>query len=783
MTAIPDWTDASNSFDHVTGDGFTHSTRDAVDGYVTGGAFASSEIQQEQAIPAGYEYGVAVLTFQRATIISGDTGRVYLEALSGSGGSVVATTDTGLETTTVDVWQRRRLSLSLPDGATHVRVRVVANRAAGSGSSGAAFDDFDLRIHKTLAPVYSFERSFTALPPQPTPATWQQFHLAWPDHALPELVMAHGVYGISVPQPISGEGLQWSDVTGLDASPFFGNFGESDQLASEIERTAYTFTAGGPHLQLFGNGSKRRGNFQRSESFTVRVVLKVRDIGSGCGVVGARDGSGVGWGIEITSGGLARAVLEGNSGTKTATSVARIDDGAPHQLVMVYSADDDTLRIYVDRRGYVETSTASGMGEFQTAITPAGTYPMRIGTSAAATDTFGGEMLELDLVKGTAYTEEQVSALWTYVGYDSIVSAQSHAVWVPVEANDDGVMLVRVATDQAPIGYLGSARGIATTFGSANLWTSNDVSSTSAWEAESTVTATRTGIVDPTGLAKGIRIAGDTTHGLVIPSIAIGASSGTVNLCVFARALSGTPSLSIALLSSADVSKDTDSFTMSTEWQLVPITALAWDGATSTCKLRFRCASTFELAHVAWCERADAAGARRPAVFQDAGVTLSNVYHTGDVEHPVRLNHEGEVDIEGVAANALPEALYVAAIGVTGDDTATRAIGCGSSQTPGALHYDSAEAFESAFGTAIDWSDEWRIRARWCRAGIPTDATDTFFGVVVTGSVNSDVQDARTAAWSVGSDPLDNTTIGTPLSCLDAYIRRFAVKSREPKLG
>lgn len=790
---IPDWTDETNSFEHVTGDGFTHSTRDGAEGYVVGGDFASSEISQTQSIPDGFRVGArAVLTFQRGNIgdNTDDLGRVYLEALSVAD-AVLLSADTGDESfSPADEWTPRRLVLDLPEGATQLRVRLVATRDGGSGVLAAAFDDFDLRVHKLLDPSYVYEIDFTAPSVQPTPATWPQFHLAWPDLVLPEILVAHGIHGISAPRPISSEGIAWSDVTGNEATAFVGQFGALSSLVgsnydSRVYREAFQFVHAGPHLQLIGVGSKRRGDFTSDDSFTVVVHLKVHEYGTGAGICGIRDStSGNGWGVGLNSSGKVVATLKGTSGTKTATSAASIADGAPHQVAVVYSADDETLKLYVDRLAAVSTSTASGLGEFALPTTPVGTYPLRIGTDAAATDVFGGELLMFASWPTTGLTQSEVRSMWTYGALASGVEPQlSHAVWVPSETSDElgGTALVRCATTQAPIGYAGSSYGLALTHGSENLWPSNDTSETAEWVAESTVTATRS-IQDNTGLARGIRIAGDATHGLVVPGLAIGASSGTVNVVVFARALSGTPSLGVELLSSADAVKDSDSKTLSTSWQRIAVTGLSWDGATATCKLRFRCASTFELAHVAWCERVGDAGERIPTVFQDAGVTLSNLYTVVDEEHTAQLNDEGELDVAGVATVALPASLFIASIGVTGDNSATRSLGIGASWEPAATHYDSSETPEVAVGSVLNWTQEWRLRARWNRIGIPSAAGDTFFGIVVTGSANSDVQDARTAAWTAGSSALDVTTIGAATYCLDCYVRRFAVRAREPRL-
>jgi hypothetical protein len=82
MATIPDWTDVSNSFELETTS--PHSTLDASASYAVGGPFSQSEIKQEITLSAGYEYGDAVLTYQRANMLADDRGAVVLEALNAS---------------------------------------------------------------------------------------------------------------------------------------------------------------------------------------------------------------------------------------------------------------------------------------------------------------------------------------------------------------------------------------------------------------------------------------------------------------------------------------------------------------------------------------------------------------------------------------------------------------------------------------------------------------------------------------------------------------------------
>jgi hypothetical protein len=790
--SIVGWTDVDNTFELIDDDeALTHSTRDGVAGYVVGGPYATSSISRVIAISDPPTYGTAVLTYQRANIgNTDDWGRVRLEALDAADATLDTEETTFGPITTENVWQRGRLFLSLPEGTTQLRVTLFATRNGMSGNSAAAFDDFSLRVHRSLEPSYVVDIDFTERPQQPTPRSWQRWHGAWPNAtALVDAVVAHGVMAVSGPRPISSESIVWSDAGTYAAVPFLGNFGiaacDRDYLTSGTYREAFGFTYQGPHIQLVGNGTKRRGNFASDASFAVRVVLKARQYGSGAGIVGCRSTTtGIGWGISLTATGAVRATLQGVSGAKTATSSASIADGAPHQVVMVYDATAQTLRVYVDRRGYVETSTASSMGEFSLSASLANV--VRIGTDRSGTDVFGGEVLELDLIPSgaIAFGQDEIESMWPYVAVDDVTADQSHAVWVPQEPCTDldaDVTLVRVATDQLAFGYAGGEHGLATTGATTNLWPSNDPASTSAFEAETTVTVTR-GVLDNTGLLRGIRVAGDATHGLKVTPTSFGASAGKANVILFARATSGTPSLSLAAMNASDVAVDAESLALTTSWKQFSVT-LDWAGSASG-YLRLRCASTFEVSSVGYASYVVAA--LIPSVIQDAGVLLSPVHAVVANEAPLQLNAEGELDITGVATLATPAAsAIVGALTVDGaGDIDRRSLQCEASAVPRFVHYDGSASSATANGAAIDWSVEWRLRGRWNRQGIPSTTDDEFAGIVVEGSADSDVQDARSAAFSIASAPIDTFEIGASSGdSLDAYIRRFAVRARESRLG
>ncbi len=798
MTAIPNWTDVSNSF--VLGTTSPYATLAASANYAQGGPFASSEIKQESAITDGYQYGQVVATFARKNALASDLGTVTIEALS-AGSVVLATVTTGAESfATLNVWYRRKLVLQLPDGAVTIRVRLIATRTLGSGNSGACFDDFDVRVFKDLDPVDVLDLTYDAHAVQPVVTSWQEFHLAFPDLAGPALVFSSAVAstGASLSSHVSySETVAWSDGSYQAPRSCIAPWGDGVLTAACFE---FVRAASGVAVDLqVTDGSTERGAYTSEDDFTVRVVMRVTEYGlaAACGVVGRRDGTGIGWGIQIDATGHAKAVLQGDGGTKTATSTTTIHDLAVHQLVLVYNATADTLRIYVDRRGYNETSTASALGEFAVE-----TAALRIGRDAASSQTVPAQIVEVDLIPH-AYTQAEVESMWTF-GADptgATTPVLSSAVWVPQEPIGDGfisgtgVMLSRCATDQMPIGYStgltsddGTGLGLAVTRGSTNLIPSNDTSDVAKWAAEATVTVTR-GVTDATSLPKGIRVAGSVGAGLVLTPIAIGASSGTVALVLFVRAtnfiLTGT--VNVELLSSADVVKATGSFTAGAPWARVALTGLAWDGATATCKIRLRSSVSFEVSHVAWAERVDVThGQRIPTVFQDAGVALSNVRATATKTYGIQFNHEGEVDVTGVGTVAAPLTGQVIATVQNGTNNKNlRRLITQGSQLPRFVHYDAGTPTAvNADGSAIVWSTLWQLRGRWCRAGIPCAIATAFAGIVVEASADSDVQNARTAAWTVDTTLNDETLIGGGAAeeTIDALLRRVVVRTREQKL-
>jgi len=481
MATIANWTNVSNSFE--LGTAVPYSTLAASANYAQGGPFSSSEIKQEQAITD--PYGTALVTFARANVLADDTGTVVLEALDG-GGSVLTSVTTGaVAYATLNVWTRVKLALPLPLGAATLRIRLLATRTLGSGNSGAAFDDFSLRVFKHLNSQDVLDLDFSELPVQPLPTTWQKFHLAWPDLALPSVLVAGGVLAISSTRSFTGQSIAWSDAIAHDVGVCVGAFG-NDAVSSP----SFVFVrAANVDVQISG-GSLERGAFTAAAGFTVRCVLRVDEPGfsSACGVIG-RGAAGLGWGITINASGSVVVALRGASGTKTATSTSTVHDGALHAIVMVYSQAANTLRVYVDRRGYNETSTASGLGAFTVA-----TAPVRIGRDLSTSDPLPGQIVEVELFE-SVLTEAEIESMWT-LGADPTGEIDTYtravAAWVDGEADADGATLPCLALDQVALGYHAASEttGLATCQVLTNLVASFDFAAASWIGSGSTLTKT-----------------------------------------------------------------------------------------------------------------------------------------------------------------------------------------------------------------------------------------------------------------------------------------------------
>jgi hypothetical protein len=802
---LTSWTNVVNSF--VLNSTNPYSSRNGTIGAAQGGAFANSEIKQEPAIPAGYEYGVALLTLGRSTTLDNDTGEVVLEVLNG-GGTVIASATTGAEFALVqgvavlDVWERRRLAVQLPDGAVTLRVRLLAVRTLGSGNSGACFDDLSLRIHKDLDPVFERDFDFGAPTWQLLPATWQRFHLQFPALPMPIAVWGGSSETPSV-QPtyrLSGPEHAWSDAIVHTAAKFVGywDIGPSalftaDDLERAVSTEAYQFerTAAVDAIDLQTTGAdddgEEYGAFAIDEPFTVAVCLRTDEprpsgLGIACGLVGRRSVTGVGWGLRIDATGLLEAVIQGAGGTATAAAVTAINDRAPHWAILVHDAGATTLRLYDDHGGSATASTAA-VGSLAAAD-----VPFRIGRDGPASQT-GGVQISRVFLWNEALTAGDVAEIMMY-GRDPSELLTSwtsdRAVWVPGPDDIDGATLVRFASDHVPIGYSSAldadGYGLTLTAASTNKIPSHDFTESAKWSAEAGVTLTQD-VVDLTGLPRGVRVANlGADQAIRCEGIVMGAGT-PLSVVFYARTIDAVASydLGVVLTDTDDIVIDIVTVAITPLWQRFRVELGPWMDSTPNGILRFvlGAVGTFDLSPVIWA----AFGADAPIAIQDAALAISDTY--GDLVEtlPLQLTHEGEVYVEGLASVASPpDGATLAGIDNDADDLDERALLIGAAAAPEFTLWDDAGSPTTESATAIDWSAPFVVRGRWNRLELPESLGDQA-GIVVDGSADSSAYDPL--AFDAGT-ALEAIRIGggnpSGSESPNALIRRVRVRAREPKL-
>lgn len=785
--AFVGWTAVTNSFVYAT------AIKSPSANYIQGGAFASCELRQDYTLLTGWEVGSsAVLRCWRAQTLASDTGRVVLECLDG-GSAVLASADTTAENlSTLNQWVKRRLSVDIPVGTVTLRVRLLAVRTLGAGNSGACFDDCVLSVHKQLDPLYERVLSFAAPSVQPMPATYQQWWTQYSQLATFAGLSTPVVFAANVAGPSFYLGtsfaikMRWSDdVTRAPAKLVgqFGNVGSTD---------GYRFTrqsgAGALDYQTFAE-DVRFASPTSATSFTAIVFFRIDELGfaTACGLTGRQD-TNSGWGLEIDATGHVLARLIGTSGTKTATLATTVHDGAIHMAAIVYDAVAQTVTVY-DERGGTSTSTAAGLGEISNV---ANGVPFRVGRGRNTIDTLPGLIGRIYVWEGAALSAAQVAAQWNY-GKDpngtALVPTRSVPAWCPGLPDANGETLAQLATDQLAVGYTtalttdgGTGFGLAQVKATANLVTTFDFTVGASWTKDTTATITQ-GIVDATGKPNGITVTSpDTANGWYHKGITVGAPA-TVNVVFWARAATGTPTLRLELLNASFVSKDVKTVVLGLTWKRYVVNFTAWDASTGTCIVRWLANSgvpiTFDLTHVVFV----AQGTEIPALLPNALASIADVTASLAETPTVQLNAEGEVVAVGVATIASPATATIANVKNNSNNKNRRELLIGAAAVPRLDHYDSAGPTNvSSSGTAIDWSQLWTVRGRWCAIGTLDNAAAPFAGVVTTGSVNSAAY-GRAATWTY--DTTADATFDLAKGAQPAwngYLRSLTVRAREVKL-
>lgn len=793
---VGSWTNVANSFVYPTT--FPFASRNGTSSnYAQGGAFASSEIRKSYIVPGGREFGTFVLRFWRMTAIAGDTGQVVVEATDAAF-AVLASVTTGVETmATLNVWNARRLVLDLPDGTIWVRVRLIANRAAGSGNSGACFDEFHGQLHNDLDPSYELIAKLSSPTVQQVPTTWQQWYTTYvvlvdagiraPDVVGPQL-------RVSSRYSASELRLRWSDSVDRPVDAFVGQWGAG---RGSIDGTRFSRQSGGSALEIQSfaeNDGARAFCPQSSGSFSVVGYLRVDEQGfaAACGVVGRADATR-GWEVSIDSTGHLVATLRGDLGAKTATRSLTVTDGAVHMFALVYDAVAATLTIH-DENGSNSTSTATGLGEIYNGNMQT---PYRVGRSRSTIDTIPGMLSSIYYFAGHALTVAQLYgnsySLWQYGGNPTsypLTDTRTVAAYVVGTPDASGGTLPLIAGTQFAFGYdpdlatfadadVGDSMGLAIHQAATNLIPSWDFAGAS-WSKDGAVTLTQS-IADPTGRLAGVRVAGsNTTNGLRVIGVTLSATA-TVTVVVWLRSVAAIgPFVDVELLNASNVSKQIVTFTISKLWKQYVIPFTAWDASTATGRIRVKSGSgtfDFEIGSVVFAHQS----VEVPTLIAAAPLTsVPDINAEIAASVPREFGAQGEMIAEGVGTTATPSGTFQLMSVDNGANNIDARKLQAAGNVPRLAHYD-ATAIVNSDATAINWTLPWQLRGRW--AAIKTmDATaNAYAGINVAASVSS-VAYGRTATFTYSTTPAVKIRLGVGGNSLNCYLRRVIVRARDPKL-
>ena len=656
---ITGWTGANN---FVFDSSFPYASDNGTAGGARAGSQSTSQSTQSVAIPVGYEYGTAVLTFASTWLSAsgtvGDTLGIQLIVKDGGGTGIggINLTAVELDTANPNVWRRGRVSCELPDGAATIEVMMQGSRAGGS-TQGGAFDDMSLRIFKHLDPTHTRDFDFGAGNRSFAPSTWQKFHLDYPALPIPT-VWADNVAAPSVrPSKRINSGHSTGGNVGGAMRGYF-NDNEEDALD---DLQSYVFARAGAGdlitptevIALPSDITTEYGKFTADDNFTVGVLLRSTEFtwGGATGLTGRRNTSDDrGWGLQIDATGHAKASFKGASSEVSVSSSDVVTDRAPRWVFM--KVVGGSLKL-LTKAGSASTSLA-GIGS-----TSFNDQRFRIGRDGIARDLFNGQVARVYLWD-EAVPDEDIETIINSIGVDPTGLLTSwtsdQAMWVPSGPDHNGSeRLVRVGADQIPIGYhSGFATddpdrpfGLVLTKTNTNRIATNDVTDNTHWGPEAGDFIVVRGSVDATGLPRGVSVTQDTADaGFRITDMDAPIVASDWNTIVYLKGGAGVATVDVQLLDSSEAIKGTVACAVTTTWQRFVITH-AWDGATPLAHLRFVLPSgevgQYHISHVIW------SGVEEPPIaIQDANTTTNGTYGEMQEQQPHALSFEGEMYVEGV---------------------------------------------------------------------------------------------------------------------------------------
>jgi hypothetical protein len=761
--------------------------------YATPNAATMAVIHQDYTLPSGFEVGTtAVVTCFKAWTNTNDTNDIKVAALDGSN-NVLASGSTGGEQNSVTgQWFKRTVFCDVPDGSTKIRVTWTAGRAA-AGNSGALIDEIVLWVVKDLAPGYENLFDFSAPTVQEMPATWQSYSLAFPSNPQPTYVFGG--------QDFNGQEVSWTDSAAHASAKLVGNFGDGVTSVN-----AYPFVRGtgstALHAAATGQGRTNLAAFDSARSFSAVVFYRVDESGfaTAAGLLGRMDLT-AGWGLKLDNSGNPVATLRGDAGSKTAIVARSGSDGALHMAAVVYDAAAFTLTVYDETGAGTPVSTASGLGEFSRS---ASTCHLRIGRDEDATAVLPGQIARVYIFDGVALAGGEVAAHWNYAkDPSSLVTTYTRTAKavVPVKSDSEGELACIMSASQVAVTYRpnlttdgGTGFGLAVGRSSTNLIPTWDYTASASWVKDASTTLTQ-GISDIQGVPRGVQVSGDASNGLKIVGLAIGASAATIGHSFWARSVSGSTSLDVQLLSSADAVITTQTVTLTTLWKRFDLSH-AWTGVTATCRLRFKSNSgaiVFQLAQPMYAGNA-ASNATYPALIPMPNSTHGDYNATASITLPKQFNVEGEIVVEGqtlLTGWASPTEGTLVQIKNGSNDKNRREIGLRptSNATIRFHHYDSVTPTDvtSDIVYATHWHDRvWKARGRWAACGLTDVTAGRFAQSAVSDNVATTVSEGaagRTAIWTYDTTQSTSIKIGAGTAAPeDVVLRTVIVRAREEKL-
>lgn len=826
------WTNITNSFVNATAIASPSAT------YAQGGAFSASTIRQEYTPPSGWTVGAqAFVSLFVASTLASDTSQVTISAIDG-GGATLASQSLTFSFSILNVWAKRTLFCDMPDGTVKIRVDLTANRTLGSGNSGACFDEVALWVAKDQMPRYRKNLDFSQPTTQQMPRTLAEFELAYPSEPIPAYVFG-GTNANSAE-------LVWTDQAAHAVAKFTGQFGgvsivdggrtSSLGLIRRVNVASYgssvvdgyTFArasgAAATHLAA-QHRAYTIGQYPLTQSFTAAIIYAIDEQGfaAQCGLVGRMD-LGQGWGLELDASGHLTALLRGGGGTSKTVSLGRVSsEGGRHFAALVYDAIGGTLTVY-DELGSAAVSTA-GLGEINGTSSAC---HLRIGRDADDRDVMPG-MVARVYIWGSALTSGQVTALWNY-GLDPngliTTYTRSAAAWCTGVPDSAGEILYCAGPTQIAMpwhtaltvddfdtthgGFLNSETvltpsyiqtyttsgyGLAIGRAVSNRIQGWDFTNASVWVPDASTVLTQ-GIVDPSGRARGVTIAGNATNGIKTIGVTVGAVARQVNFSFWARGTPGAGNLTVECLTGAGALVFSRTFTLTALWQRFNAGG-AFSGATATCQWRIRSTSgslTFDLGSVTWSSEWTTSAGSFPHLIPGPASSLNDINVTAATTLPIEFNSEGEIVVTGSTLFTDPVHLTSPATATlvrvkNGTNTKnTREVQMLDNLTAQLAHTDGAASPATVNSNVLipnTWLTTNKVRGRWNLIGMPDANAPMFAQVTVadTGNINALGGAGRILTWTNDTTQSTEIDIGFGTAAPEPMLlTSVVVQAREEKL-